>query len=44
MFTKNIGRFMGRAVPFVGWGLLLYDVGATFVNTQLEYNKIVGED
>ncbi|MBX3238280.1 MAG: RHS repeat-associated core domain-containing protein [Chitinophagaceae bacterium] len=43
-FTKVLGRFIGRAVPILGWAVLAYDVGATFVKTQMEYNKIVGED
>lgn len=44
MFTKNIGRFVGRSVPIIGWGVLAYDIGMTFYNTQIEYNRIVGND
>ncbi len=40
-FTKVIGRFAGRAVPIVGWGVLAYDVGTTFYKTQRIYDKIV---
>jgi hypothetical protein len=40
--TKIIGRFAGRMVPIIGWGVLTYDVGMTLYNTQVEYNKIVG--
>ena len=40
MMTKTIGRFAGRAIPIVGWGILAYDVGRTFYNTQIEFNRI----
>ena len=40
-FTKTIGRFEGRLVPFVGWATLAYDVGATFYNSQIKYNEII---
>ena len=43
-FTKSIGRFLGRAVPIVGWAVLAWDVSATLYNTQVEYNKIVGSN
>ena len=39
-FTKSIGRFLGRAVPVVGWGILTYDVGMTLYNTQVEFDRI----
>ena len=42
-FTKVIGRFVGRAVPIVGWGVLTYDVGMTLYNTQVTYNQIVND-
>ena len=32
--TKNVGRIAGRTIPFVGWCLLAYDIGATLYNTQ----------
>jgi len=44
MMIKAIGMIIGRAIPVLGWGILLYDVGQTFYNTQDEYNKIVGDD
>ncbi len=39
--TKTIGRFIGRAVPFVGWAVLAYDTGVTLYKTQTIYNSIV---
>ena len=44
MFTKNIGRFLGRSIPILGWGVLAYDIGMTFYNAQVEYNRIVGNE
>jgi hypothetical protein len=41
-FTKLIGRFLGRSVPIVGWGVLVYDVGIVLYNTQVEFDNIVG--
>ena len=41
--TKSIGRFIGRAVPVVGWAVLAYDVGATLYKTQVEFNRITSE-
>ncbi len=39
-FTNVLGRFMGRSIPVVGWGVLTYDIGKTFYNTQSIYNNI----
>jgi hypothetical protein len=39
-FTKTLGRFLGRALGPIGWGILLYDVSMTFYNTQVIYNKL----
>ena len=39
-YTKVLGRFLGRAAGPIGWGLLAYDVGMTFYNTQQIYNQI----
>lgn len=38
--TKLVGRFVGRWVPIVGWGTLIYDTGSVFYNTQKIYNRI----
>ncbi|MDR4504842.1 MAG: RHS repeat-associated core domain-containing protein [Candidatus Scalindua sp.] len=43
--TTAVGRFAGRTVPIVGWGVLAYDVGMTFYMTQVEFNRITkGEE
>ncbi|MEJ7673300.1 MAG: hypothetical protein WKF59_11440 [Chitinophagaceae bacterium] len=39
-YTKVLGRFLGRMAGPIGWGILAYDVGKTFYNTQKIYNKI----
>ncbi len=39
-FTKIIGKFAGRAVPFIGWGILVYDLGSIFYDTQIIFNDI----
>ena len=40
-FTKNVGRFLGRATPIVGWGILAYDLYSILHNTIDEYQGIV---
>ena len=42
MMTNVLGRFVGRAVPIIGWGILTYDIGMTLYKTQVEYNRITG--
>jgi len=43
--TNVIGRFAGRLVPGVGWGLLLYDVGSYMhAGTQKVVNEQYGGD
>jgi len=44
VFVNTLGKFLDRAVPVFGWGVLLWDAGRTFYRTQIEYNKIVGND
>lgn len=41
--TKVIGKFLGRAIPFVGWGILAYDLRVILYDTQLVYNHITNE-
>ncbi len=41
VFTKTLGRFVGRIAGPVGWGVLGYDAFKTFSNTQRIYNSIV---
>ncbi|WP_435237662.1 STM2901 family protein [Psychromonas sp. PT13] len=40
-FTKNIGRFVGRAIPILGWIILAADVINIFYKSQYTYNQIV---
>ena len=35
VYTKSVGKFLGRWVPFVGWALTIYDIH----KTAMEYNK-----
>lgn len=39
--TKIVGRFIGRVTPFVGWGILTYDLGIIFYDTQIAYDRIL---
>lgn len=39
--TKNLGRFVGRSVPVVGWIILAYDISKITYNTIKKYNSIV---
>ena len=38
--TKVIGKFVGRAIPFIGWGILAYDLGVILYDTQIVFNHI----
>lgn len=45
MFTKNLGRFAGRAVPVLGWIWLAYDVSQIVWKSVDKYNRLaVSED
>lgn len=39
-WTKSFGRFAGRTVPVVGWGLLAYDLIAILYKTTSKFNDI----
>lgn len=41
-FTRNLGRFAGRAVPIVGWLYLAYDVSAISYKAVTRYNRLAG--
>lgn len=41
MLHRNIGAFVGRAVPVVGWLIVAWDVGNIVFNTITTYNSIV---
>jgi hypothetical protein len=40
-FTKNLGAFVGRSVPVVGWIILANDVIQIVYNTVSTYNSLV---
>ena len=42
-WTKSIGKFTSRAIPFLGWGILAYDTGIITYNTYTKYNAIINE-
>ncbi|PKH21464.1 hypothetical protein CIG19_16320 [Enterobacterales bacterium CwR94] len=42
--VNNIGVFVGRAVPVVGWIILANDVAQISYNTVVDYNRIVRHD
>jgi hypothetical protein len=42
-FTKNLGAFVGRTIPIVGWLVLLYDVEEIMRKSLIKYNSIVRE-
>jgi hypothetical protein len=42
--TKNLGAFVGRSVPVVGWVILAYDVSRIMWNTVSTYNFYVEQD
>jgi hypothetical protein len=39
--TRNLGTFVGRSVPVLGWALLARDVAIITVNTVGQYNRLV---
>ena len=40
-FTRNLGRFAGRTIPFVGWAYLAYDVTRIIWRSVERYNATV---
>ncbi len=41
IFVKNLGAFVGRTVPVVGWVILAYDVTMITRATIIDYNRRV---
>lgn len=39
--TRNLGAFVGRTVPIVGWMILGYDVVRIIQSTIFTYNRLV---
>ncbi len=40
-FTRNLGAFVGRLIPGVGWTILAYDVFQIMEKTVRKYNSLV---
>jgi len=40
-FTNKLGRFVGRAIPVVGWVILASDITQIIWQAQLRYNQVV---
>ncbi|MES2502610.1 MAG: hypothetical protein V4545_08385 [Pseudomonadota bacterium] len=40
-FTKNLGAFVGRAIPGIGWMIMAYDVVQIIRNTLSKFNSLV---
>jgi hypothetical protein len=41
VMTNNLGAFVGRTVPVVGWVILAYDVSQIMIKTVSTYNRLV---
>jgi hypothetical protein len=39
-FTKSFGRFVGRTLPVIGWGIALYDLAMILEATYNTYTAI----
>ncbi len=44
IMVRNIGKFVGRAVPVVGWVIAARDVTAIGMNTIRSYNRLVRKE
>ncbi|AHB69210.1 hypothetical protein P262_01194 [Cronobacter malonaticus] len=40
MMTRNLGAFVGRTIPVVGWVLLAKDFATITFNVMNKYNRI----
>lgn len=41
LMVRNLGVFVGRSIPLVGWGILAHDVGIISVRSVMHYNRLV---
>lgn len=39
--TQNVGRFIGRTIPLLGWGIAAYDLYRILEETTKEYNNVI---
>lgn len=44
MMTNNLGAFVGRIIPVIGWALLASDVAQIVYKTVNVYNTIAREE
>ena len=44
MMVNNLGKFVGRTIPVLGWVLLANDVATIFFKATARYNKIARGD
>lgn len=40
-WTNNLGAFIGRTVPYIGWTIAVYDVITINPKTMMHYNSLV---
>nr|WP_245643802.1 hypothetical protein [Paraburkholderia oxyphila] len=41
MMVRNVGTFVGRTVPVVGWAIVSHDVVMIGINSVQHYNRLV---
>nr|WP_322094629.1 hypothetical protein [Paraburkholderia bannensis] len=44
LMTRNIGKFVGRAVPVVGWAIAAHDVTTISIRSVRHYNRLVKQE
>lgn len=42
--TRNIGKFVGRAVPVVGWAMAAHDAATISIRSVRHYNRLVKQE
>jgi hypothetical protein len=40
-WVRNIGKFVGRAVPVLGWVIAAHDITMISINSVMHYNRLV---
>jgi hypothetical protein len=41
LMVRNLGVFVGRTIPLVGWGILAHDVAVISARSIMHYNRLV---
>ncbi|WP_061172885.1 STM2901 family protein [Caballeronia pedi] len=44
LMARNIGKFVGRTVPVVGWAIAAHDAMAIGINSVRHYNRLVKQE